>query len=204
MLSIIAAYAHDAQGRQVIGKDNRLPWHRPHDLRRFKDCTLGNGVIMGRKTFESIGKVLPRRDVVIVSRQAGYSIEGAHVFHDLESALEFSMVRNHETFVAGGQELYAQVIDRADRLYLTRLYVPGVEGDTFFPEFDLCHFKSIHQEKVEYDIFNIFQRVKYAHQKAPTSDVSAYQQASQYYSVQEEDDDTPNIYAPFAHIGYGV
>ena len=159
LLSLIAAYAKDKNGRRVIGKDNQIPWHRPHDLRRFREYTSGNAVIMGRKTYESIGRVLPNRDNIVLTHQVDYEVPGAYVFTDLDSAIRFASVRNYEAFIIGGQELYEQTIGRADRLYLTKLRIPNIEGDTFFPTVEHRHFKSIYQEITETETFNIFQRI---------------------------------------------
>lgn len=159
LLSLIAAYAKDEKGRRVIGKDNRIPWHYPRDLQRFREYTIGNAVIMGRKTHESIGKVLPGRENIILTRQPDYKVRGAQVFQDLDSALQFASVRHHESFIIGGQALYEQTISRADRLYLTKFRIPNIEGDTFFPEVEHNNFKSIYKEINDTEIFNIFQRV---------------------------------------------
>lgn len=163
LLSIIAAYAKDKTGARVIGLNNELPWHFPHDLERFKECTLENAIIMGRKTFESIGRVLPRRDNIILTRQEGYKVPGATVFTDLEEALQFASTRNSEAFIIGGQGLYEQTLDRADRLYLTSFKIEDIQGDAFFPPFQLNKYKMIHMERagVSGDCFRILERVRY-------------------------------------------
>lgn len=176
LLSIITAYAKDKSGARVIGLNNELPWHFPHDLERFKECTLENAIIMGRKTFESIGRVLPRRDNIILTRQEGYKIPGAHVFHDLEEALQFASTRNSEAFIIGGQDLYEQTLERADRLYLTSFKIPDIVGDAFFPPFQVNKYKMIHMEKsnIGGDCFRILERVRYTAAQQAGSEAIAY------------------------------
>ena len=118
----------------VIGVDGKLPWHLPEDLKHFKKLTLGHPVIMGRKTWESIGRVLPGRETVIVTRQPGYRVPGAKIAHSLDEAIA-GCGSDSEIFVIGGAELYAQALPRAGRLYLTTVEAE-VAGDTFMPEFD--------------------------------------------------------------------
>jgi dihydrofolate reductase len=122
--------------KRGIGKDNQLPWRLPADLKRFRELTMGHHLIVGRKTFESIGKPLPGRTSIIITRNPDYTAEGCVVTHSLDDALE--LARSHgetEAFVIGGAEIYAQALAQADRLYLT-LVDAEVEADAFFPEFD--------------------------------------------------------------------
>ncbi len=131
-ISMIAAMAHD----RVIGKDNQMPWHLPADLAHFKRVTLGKPVLMGRKTFESIGRPLPGRRNLVISRNPGYQAEGIEVVGSVEAAralLASSAVE--ELMVIGGGHLYAEMLPSADRLYLTQIDLV-VEGDTRFPAFD--------------------------------------------------------------------
>jgi dihydrofolate reductase len=172
ILSLIAAYAKDSEGRRVIGKDNHIPWRS--DLHRFREYTAGNAVVMGRKTYESIGRVLPNRENIILTRQEDYKVPGAYVFTDLNVALRFAGVRNHEVFVIGGQELYEQTIGKADRLYLTKFRIDSVEGDAFFPEFLHGNFKSIYHEEGEVETFNIFQRVSSGEEEITLIDARSY------------------------------
>jgi len=160
ILSIIAAYAKDRHGKKIIGKDNQIPWHFPHDLERFKEHTIGGVIIMGRKTHESIGRVLPNRDNIIITRQQDYEVRGASVFHDLDEAIAFAAKRHSEVFIVGGQQLYEQTIRRADRLYLTSFQLDSIEGDTYFPEYPENMFKIIYTEnaKISGDFFRILQR----------------------------------------------
>jgi dihydrofolate reductase len=142
-ISLIVAMA----ANRVIGRDNTLPWRLPDDLRRFKRLTMGHTLIMGRKTWESIGRPLPGRDIVVVTRQEGYGVPpGVSVARSVEEALE--VAEGDEVFIAGGEEIFRQTIDRADRLYLTRID-KDFPGDTFFPEFDPKRFRLVEREDHE-------------------------------------------------------
>jgi dihydrofolate reductase len=139
-LSAIVAMASN----RVIGANNQLPWRLPADLARFKRLTMGHAIVMGRKTYESIGRPLPGRTMIVVTRQRGYAPEGVKVAHSVDEALALAQ-GDDEVFIIGGAELFAQTMDRLDRLYLT-LIEREVPGDTFFPEVDLSTWKLIEQE----------------------------------------------------------
>ncbi len=131
-LSLIAAVANN----NVIGSENKLIWHLPADLKHFKECTMGHTVIMGRKTFDSIGKPLKGRRIIIITRNKDFEVPGTDVVHSIKDAI--SLVKNEkEVFVAGGSEIYRQFIDLyyTRRLIITRIYA-NFEGDAFFPEID--------------------------------------------------------------------
>ena len=130
-LSILAAVARNG----VIGKRNALPWHLPEDLKHFKALTMGHAIIMGRKTYASIGRVLPGRTNVIVTRQPDFHAPDAIVVHTLEEALHRSGGQDGALFIIGGARLYEQTLGLAQRLYLTEIQL-DFEGDTFFPAFD--------------------------------------------------------------------
>lgn len=124
---------------RVIGVGGKLPWHLPEDLKWFKKVTTGHPIIMGRKTFESIGKVLPNRQNVIISRSSDYQIQGAQVVPSLEAALEFCRglargVVNDEVFIIGGMQIYQLALPLVDRIYLTVVH-QDFEGDAYFPKF---------------------------------------------------------------------
>ncbi|WP_421230106.1 type 3 dihydrofolate reductase [Aeromonas jandaei] len=144
-ISMIAAMAHD----RVIGKDNQMPWHMPADLAHFKRVTLGKPVLMGRKTFESIGRPLPGRRNLVISRNPDYQADGIEVVGSVEAALAL-LADNEvaEVMVIGGGHLYAELLPRADCLYLTRIELE-VEGDTRFPAFAdeqwQCVEREVHQ-----------------------------------------------------------
>ncbi|SDI84415.1 dihydrofolate reductase [Pseudomonas delhiensis] len=135
-LAMIAALAEN----RVIGIDNRLPWHLPADLKHFKALTLGKPIIMGRKTWDSLGRPLPGRLNLVVSRQAGLQLEGAEVFTSLDAALARADAwareeEAEELMLIGGAQLYAEALPVAERLYLTRVALSPA-GDAHFPELD--------------------------------------------------------------------
>ncbi|MGY3914446.1 type 3 dihydrofolate reductase [Aeromonas australiensis] len=131
-ISMIAAMAHD----RVIGKDNQMPWHLPADLAHFKRVTLGKPVLMGRKTFESIGRPLPGRRNLVLSRNSDYRVDGVEMISSLEEVISRLQGEGvEELMVIGGGYLYEQLLPKADCLYLTRIDLV-VEGDTRFPAFD--------------------------------------------------------------------
>ncbi len=115
----------------VIGRDNGLPWHLPNDLKRFKALTTGHSILMGRHTFESIGRVLPDRRTIVLTRNPEFRAPGAEVAHTLDDALAMTGGED-EVFVVGGAELYRAALARADRIYLTVVHAT-VEGDIRFP-----------------------------------------------------------------------
>lgn len=135
-LCLIAALADN----RVIGLDNQMPWHLPADLKHFKALTLGKPIIMGRKTWDSLGRPLPGRLNLVVSRQNGLQLEGAEVFASLEEAVTRAdaWAREQgvdELMLIGGAQLYAQGLEQAQRMYLTRINL-SPDGDAWFPEFD--------------------------------------------------------------------
>ena len=143
-VSLIAATAHN----NVIGRNNELPWHLPQDLKHFKSITLGKPIIMGRNTFESIGKPLPGRTNIVVTRQKNWSFAGVLVAKSMEDALELGQqFRNEqgksadEVMVIGGAEIYRHALEIADRIYLTRIDVTVEKGDAHFPELEADKWK---------------------------------------------------------------
>ncbi|RMG12375.1 MAG: dihydrofolate reductase [Deltaproteobacteria bacterium] len=125
-----------AVGRhRVIGKAGDLPWHLPEDLKHFKATTMGHALIMGRRTFDSIGRPLPGRRCIVVSRQADLAIPGAEVAHSLEAAIALARRTDPMPFVIGGGMLYEAALPLATHLYLTEVD-RAVDGDTYFPEID--------------------------------------------------------------------
>ena len=129
-LSIIAALSSN----NVIGRDNDLPWHLSTDLKRLKALTMGHHMIMGRKTYDSIGRPLPGRTFVVITRDPSFAAEGVKIVHSLEDAIQVA-AGDDEPFIAGGAQIFEQAIHRADRMYLTRVHAE-IEGDTWFPDFD--------------------------------------------------------------------
>lgn len=122
--------------RGGIGKGNRLPWRLSTDLKRFRELTMGHHIVMGRKTFESIGRALPGRHSIIITRNRALEIEDCFIAHSLEEALQIAERRAEtEVFICGGAAIFAQSLERADRLYLTEVHAE-VDADTFFPDWD--------------------------------------------------------------------
>lgn len=142
-LSIIVAVANN----NVIGINNTLPWHLPEDLKHFKALTMGHHIIMGRKTYESLGRLLSGRTTVIVTRNQHYQVEGAIVVNSLEAALSASE-KDDEVFLIGGAELYQIGFELADKLYVTEVH-ETFEGDAFLPSFNLESWQEASRERYE-------------------------------------------------------
>lgn len=140
-LSLIVAVAKNG----VIGKDNTLPWHLPEDLKRFRALTTGHHIIMGRKTYESLGRLLPGRTTVIVTRNTDYTVEGALIAHTLIEAAELCK-DDAEAFIIGGAELYKDALKLVNKLYITEIDV-AIDGDAFFPEFDSAEWQETLREE---------------------------------------------------------
>jgi dihydrofolate reductase len=120
--------------KRGIGKDGKLPWRLSSDLKRFRELTMGHHIIVGRKTFESIGKPLPGRRTIVVTRNPSFKVEGCLIAGSVQDALDLAEARGeNEAFVIGGADIYAQALDVADRIYLTEVHAE-VDADTFFPE----------------------------------------------------------------------
>jgi dihydrofolate reductase len=135
---IVAAVARN----RVIGVDGDLPWHIPEDMARFKKLTMGGALVMGRATFESIGRALPGRTSIVLTRQADWSHEDVEVAHTLEEALEIASTLGLEAFISGGAEVYRVALDLADRLELTEVDA-APDGDTLFPEVDWSRWREV-------------------------------------------------------------
>jgi len=131
-ISLIVAVSEN----NAIGKDNKLPWHLPEDLKYFKNTTWALPVVMGRKTFESIGKPLPGRTNIVITRNSRWKQEGVEVVHTLDEAVEIAgRLDVKEIFIIGGAEIFLSSLLAAHRIYLTRIHQP-IEGDVFFPQID--------------------------------------------------------------------
>ena len=141
VISLIAAMSEN----RVIGRNNKMPWKLPSDRKRFHEITEGHYVIMGRKTFESIGRPLPGRKNIILTRQRSFLAQGCTIAHDLDSA--FAACRGtDEVFICGGGEVFEETISLADRIYLTIVH-DVVEGDTLFPHIP-ADFKEVERKEV--------------------------------------------------------
>lgn len=161
MITIVAAIGNN----NTLGKDNQLLWHLPKDLQHFKTLTENHPVVMGRKTFESIGKALPNRTNIVVSRKENWFQEGILIVSTLKEALKFAKKIDENVFVIGGGEIYKQTLDLADKLEITHVDA-NLEADTFFPKIDLkiwqktneeCHSKD---DKNEFDFcFHTYEKI---------------------------------------------
>lgn len=153
-ISIIAAIGKERE----IGIKGKLPWHLPEDLKHFKEITTGHPIIMGRKTFESIGNLLPNRKNIIVTRDPNFKApEECIVVNSFQMALEIATKNDSEVFVIGGAEIYTIALPSADRMYLTCVNYHG-PADTYFPRFDLSEWKVVKKEAHEGFEFAIYER----------------------------------------------
>lgn len=148
-LALIAAVADN----NAIGINNKMPWYLPGDLRYFKAVTMGKPIIMGRKTFDSLKKPLPGRTNIVITRDHDWHHEGVKVVHSLDDAItlaeDIALINgNQEIMVIGGQQIYQQAIDQADRLYLTRVY-QSFDGDAFFPEINQQQWREVSREDTQ-------------------------------------------------------
>ena len=142
-ISLIVAMASN----RTIGLDNKMPWHLSADLKKFKKITMGSPILMGRKTYESIGKPLPGRTNIIISRNCDYQQQGCLVFNDLATALKKACENSEEIFIIGGSDLYKAILPMTDFIYLT-LINKAFQGDTFFPEIDLNEWSEVAREDI--------------------------------------------------------
>ena len=149
LVSIIAAMDEN----RLIGANNDLPWHLPADLKRVKELTTGHSIILGRKNYESIGRPLPNRKNIVVSRNPSFDAPGCTVATSLDEAL--GVAEGDEIFIFGGATLYQQTLDRADRMYLTMIHATFA-GDTFFPEFNSSDWVEKKRENHEPDDRNAY------------------------------------------------
>ena len=144
LISLIVAMAKN----RVIGDKGEIPWKIPGEQKMFKEITMGHAMIMGRKTYEAIGRALPGRTNIVVTRQSDYQAPGCMVFNDLNSAIESCPSSESEVFIIGGGQIYEDTIAMADRIYLT-LIPKEIPGDTFFPEFSESDFKIIKSDFID-------------------------------------------------------
>lgn len=152
LISLVVAAAEN----NAIGKDGIMPWHLPNDLRHFKNVTWGMPVIMGRKTFESLGKALPGRKNIVITRQTNWSAPGVVVVQEPSDALFVAGETDaREVMIIGGEEIYRYFFEKAGRIYLTRVEA-SPEADTFFPAIDPKKWKLVSQQRFEADGKNAF------------------------------------------------
>lgn len=145
---IVSAIAVIGTRTRVLGRDNELVWDIPNDLKRFKEMTMGHPIVMGRKTFESIGRPLPGRTNIVITRDKEYKIDGCEIIHSIDGALEKAReLDKEEIFIIGGGQIFAQTLDQTDRLYLT-LVDSDDPGDVMFPEYKNEFTKEISRSEV--------------------------------------------------------
>lgn len=150
---------------RVIGKDNQLIWHLPADLKRFKSLTIGHVILMGRKTYESIGKPLPNRTTIVITRQVDFQAEGTITAHSVEEAiLKAKSLTREDIFIVGGAEIYSLSLALADQLLVTQLH-DIFEGDAFFPEISADTWEIVDRERGLTDEKNPFQYSYITYQK---------------------------------------
>lgn len=152
ILSLLVAAAEN----NVIGKDNKLPWHLPDDLKYFKNLTWAMPILMGRKTFDSIGRPLPGRKSIVITRNKDWQHEGVDVVHSIEAAVEKAKGYGaKEIFVIGGAEIFKTSLPNANRIYLTRIHHP-FDGDVFFPAIDEKEWMLVSKRFCEKDAKNAY------------------------------------------------
>jgi len=142
MISMIVAMADN----RAIGKNNAMLWHLPDDFKHFKAVTMGKPILMGRKTFESIGRPLPGRENIVITRNKAFAADGVTIVYSVEAALEAAK-KYDEVMIIGGDSFYQQMLLRSDRLYITEVH-QNFEADAFFPEIDLTQWHEV--ERVEH------------------------------------------------------
>ena len=160
MISLLVAMAKN----RVIGADNRIPWHLPDELKIFKRLSMGHHIVMGRKTWDSINRLLPGRTTVIVTRQKNFEVPGAIVVHSIKEAID-ACKGDDEIFVIGGAHIFRETLPIADRIYLT-IVDAEPEGDTFMPELDMSEWRETSSEDHAADAkhayafrFTVFDRI---------------------------------------------
>jgi len=152
IISLVVAAATN----NAIGKDGKMPWYLPNDLKHFKNVTWGMPVVMGRKTFESLGKVLPGRKNIVITRQAGWDVAGTVAVQKIDDALFVAKATDaKEVMIIGGGEIYKTLFDKANRIYLTRVEAEP-EADTFFPSLKPQEWHLVSQKNYEADEKNAY------------------------------------------------
>jgi dihydrofolate reductase len=159
ILSLIVAMSEN----NVIGANQKLPWHLPEDLKRFKKLTLGHPIIMGRKTYDSIGRILPGRTNIIVTRSVNRSVEGAVMAASVNDALKPYKSSDQEIFIIGGGEIFSQTLSVCDRIYLTLIH-QQIDGDVKFPELNYSGFNEVfrewHETPIPHSFVNLNRKIK--------------------------------------------
>ncbi|MBU6079467.1 MULTISPECIES: dihydrofolate reductase [Allobacillus] len=161
MYSLMVAFDEN----QVIGHQNGMPWHLPNDLKYFKKVTTGKPIVMGRKTFESIGRPLPNRENIIMTRDEKYEQEGCTVIHSWDELDRFKSY--DEIIIIGGSQLFEKAIDFVDRMYVTKIH-ETFEGDTYFPEVNWSQWEEVSSQKGIVDEKNKYEHVFYVYERDKT------------------------------------
>jgi len=162
-LSIIVAISTN----NVIGTDNQLPWHLPADLQYFKSLTVDHPILMGRKTYDSIGRPLPKRTNIVITRDQSFHHDGLQIAHSIDQAIDFCREKNYdEVFIIGGDTIYSQTIHLADKLYITRVDTHIEKGTAFFPLIDMNQWKLISSEERKSDDKNTMDMIFEVYEKA--------------------------------------
>ncbi|HAQ06424.1 MAG TPA: dihydrofolate reductase [Bacillus bacterium] len=152
MISLIWAMDEN----RVIGLHNQLPWRLPEDLKFFKRMTMGHPIAMGRKTYESIGRPLPGRENIVITRDQRFSPEGCTILNSIQGFIDYADQCNGEVFVIGGAEIFKEILPEADKLYITMIH-DQFEGDTFFPVFDIDNWQLETREQGKKDEKNPYE-----------------------------------------------
>jgi dihydrofolate reductase len=154
-LALIAAISQNG----VLGRDNDIPWHYPEDFRFFRRMTVGHAIVMGRKTFESLGKLLPGRTHIVLTRQTDFQAPGCHVYHDFQEALQAAHAIDPCPFLIGGAQLYEMGLPYTTLMYLTRI-PKEVEGDVTFPEVNWDQWDCIERQTTHSLTFETYNRIQ--------------------------------------------
>jgi dihydrofolate reductase len=166
IISIIVAKSKN----HVIGIDNQLPWHLPADLQYFKSLTVDNPIVMGRKTYESIGRPLPKRTNIVITRNTAFQVDNVVVTHGIDEAIAYCKKQEfEEVFIIGGDTIYRQTMDIADRLYITQVDVIKDNGTAFFPVIDTKKWTLVSTTKREKDEKNEFDIIFEVYEKRKTA-----------------------------------
>ncbi|MBK7763735.1 MAG: dihydrofolate reductase [Bacteroidetes bacterium] len=166
-ISIIVAVSKN----QVIGVNNQLPWHLPADLKYFKNLTLHHPILMGRKTFDSIGRALPKRENIVITRNANFSNEGVMVKNSIDDAIEYCKENNYdEVFIIGGDTIYKQCLSIATKIYLTKVDIEIPNGNAFFPKLNDIEWELISSVDGELDEKNVLNHTFEVYQKRSKSE----------------------------------
>ena len=152
---IVAIWAQDEEG--IIGKDNRLPWYLPAELQHFKETTLNHAILMGRVTFDGMGRrLLPKRETLILTRNSDEKMDGVSIFNDIESVLDWYQSQDKNLYVIGGKQIFQAFEPYIDEVIVTQVHA-SVEGDTYFPEgFDLSLFETVSSKFYDKDEKNLY------------------------------------------------